>query len=309
MALVDEARSASFADVLPPIGDSFYDQSRTWAFSTASTNTFRYTPRDRGGARGRGRGARRAAAPAANALSANRVRGGPGSGGDGLRPPAALLPRGWQMDLQREDLEAGNAAEPASRRPMPAVNSGWAGPAWERGMGGNMPGQNVVISSDMFRAEDSKSEDAGPGAGAEAPPTRLACTTASSCPVNRPDGANRATPPRPATVSPRRPTGTPPSSPAADGKARITFKAPTALSEYKFSARGVTAADTLVGQGGGTLAVKKDFFVDLDLPPAFTEGDRPRPMAQVHHVGIKGRAALTLVVYAGGRESDLPEGG
>ena len=33
-----------------------------------------------------------------------------------------------------------------------------------------------------------------------------------------------------------------------DGKTRVTFRAPMALSEYRFSARGVTGADTLVGQ-------------------------------------------------------------
>ena len=33
-----------------------------------------------------------------------------------------------------------------------------------------------------------------------------------------------------------------------DGKARVTFKAPTALSEYRITARGVTGADTLAGQ-------------------------------------------------------------
>ena len=51
-----------------------------------------------------------------------------------------------------------------------------------------------------------------------------------------------------------------------DGKARVTFQAPMALSEYRFTARGVTGADTLVGQTTADLAVRKDFFVDLKVP-------------------------------------------
>ena len=33
-----------------------------------------------------------------------------------------------------------------------------------------------------------------------------------------------------------------------DGKATVKFKAPMGLSEYRFSAKGVTGSDTLVGQ-------------------------------------------------------------
>ena len=36
--------------------------------------------------------------------------------------------------------------------------------------------------------------------------------------------------------------------------------------EYRFTARGVTGADTLVGQATAELAVRKDFFVDLKAP-------------------------------------------
>ncbi len=61
-----------------------------------------------------------------------------------------------------------------------------------------------------------------------------------------------------------------------------------ALSEYRFSARGVTGADTLVGQATADLTVRKDFFVDLKVPAALTQGDKPRFSAEVHHVGVKG---------------------
>ena len=53
-----------------------------------------------------------------------------------------------------------------------------------------------------------------------------------------------------------------------DGKAGVTFRAPAALSEYRFTARGVTGPDTLVGQTTADLAVRKDFFVDLKVPAA-----------------------------------------
>ncbi len=90
------------------------------------------------------------------------------------------------------------------------------------------------------------------------------------------------------------------------GKATITFNAPMALAEYRFSARGVTGADTLVGQTTADLVVRKDFFVDLKVPATLTQGDRPRFVAQVHHVGVTGQAAVKLVIYAGGRETVEP---
>src|SRR5207248_10693398 len=87
-----------------------------------------------------------------------------------------------------------------------------------------------------------------------------------------------------------------------DGTARVTFKAPTALSRYRFTARGVTGADTLAGQSTADLAVRKDFFVDLKVPSVLTEGDKPRLSARVHHVGPRGAATVRLSAYAGDRE-------
>ena len=86
----------------------------------------------------------------------------------------------------------------------------------------------------------------------------------------------------------------------------MTFRAPMALSEYRFTARGVTGADTLVGQTTAELTVRKDFFVDLKAPATLTQGDRPRFIGQVHHVGVTGAVDLKLTVYAGGRESVFP---
>ncbi len=92
-----------------------------------------------------------------------------------------------------------------------------------------------------------------------------------------------------------------------DGKARLTFKAPPALSDYRITARGVTGADTLAGQTTASLIVKKNFFVDLKLPASLTQGDKPRFIAQVHHTGVRGTLALRLATYAGGRDDVFPK--
>ena len=44
MALVDRSLLRLFGDKLPPIGPYFYDQTRTGAFTTEATNTFRDEP-------------------------------------------------------------------------------------------------------------------------------------------------------------------------------------------------------------------------------------------------------------------------
>jgi alpha-2-macroglobulin len=91
-----------------------------------------------------------------------------------------------------------------------------------------------------------------------------------------------------------------------DGKATVKFKAPMALSEYRFTARGVTGSDTLVGQASAALSVRKDFFVDLKVPATLSQGDKPRFSAAVHHVGIKGNADVKLSIYSGEREQVYP---
>lgn len=87
-----------------------------------------------------------------------------------------------------------------------------------------------------------------------------------------------------------------------DGKARVTFKAPTALSEYTLTARGVTGADTLAGQTTAELAVRKDLFVDFRTPPVLVQGDKPRFSTRVHHSGVRGKVEVKLSLYAGGRD-------
>ncbi len=91
-----------------------------------------------------------------------------------------------------------------------------------------------------------------------------------------------------------------------DGKARITFKAPSALSEYRITARGITGSDTLAGQTTSKVTVRKNFFVDLKVPGSLTQGDKPRFIAQVHHTGVQGTVSLRLAIYAGDRDDVLP---
>src|SRR5580692_1652148 len=79
------------------------------------------------------------------------------------------------------------------------------------------------------------------------------------------------------------------------------------MSEYRFTARGVTGSDTLVGQATAELVVRKDFFVDLKAPSALSQGDKPRFIGQVHHLGVAGEATVTLTVYAGGRQDTFPK--
>ncbi len=92
-----------------------------------------------------------------------------------------------------------------------------------------------------------------------------------------------------------------------DGKTRVSFKAPSALSEYRITARGITGADTLAGQTSAPLTVRKPFMVDLKVPASLTQGDKPRFVAQVHHTGVVGKLALRLSVYIAGREEVFPK--
>ncbi len=68
----------------------------------------------------------------------------------------------------------------------------------------------------------------------------------------------------------------------------------------------MTGADTLAGQTTAAIKVRKNFFVDLRTPSALTQGDRPRFIARVHHVGVRGAVSLKLAIYAAGRDEVYP---
>ncbi len=90
------------------------------------------------------------------------------------------------------------------------------------------------------------------------------------------------------------------------GKARLTFKAPAALSEYRLTARGITSSDSLAGQTIASVTVRKSFFVDLKVPAALNQGDKPRFVGEVHHSGVRGKLAIRLAIYTGGRDEVYP---
>ena len=52
--------------------------------------------------------------------------------------------------------------------------------------------------------------------------------------------------------------------------------------------------------------MRKNFFVDLKIPGSLTQGDKPRFIAQVHHLGVQGPVSLKLAIYAGGRDEVYP---
>ncbi len=283
LALVDRSLLRLYNDNLPSIGSFFYSQTRTGAFATESTNTFHYNPATTGVSEAVVEDAEQAAA-----LSTNMA--------------------GRQHQLaQARDQVALSAPAPASE-PIPAdamdasANKPAAAMNYRKDIA---PG--LAPSRRMFAdgaPEKSKSEALGevdfdaksdklfggvPGGAGELE-TRL---------------GKRVTQPRQRFVETA--YWNPSIVTDKQGKATVTFPAPMALSRYQFSARGTSGADTLVGQTASELVVRKDFFIDLKTPPSLTQGDRPRFVASIHHVGIIGKVSLRLAAYAGEKETAYPK--
>jgi len=293
LALIDQALLRLYDDPLPPIDPFFYDQTRTGAFTTEATNTFRYEPptvpvaeavvEDRERARLAQQEAQRVerlkeqgtleTLGALNDAVALRRRGRDEVMFDEERgememslsaPSQAPAPAAANANAMRNDQAAGFGVQPGDVDFMfggGAVGGGGLGgrAAGRRfsQMRGGMTGGSVLL----FR-------------GAE--PRQQFIETAYW---------------NPSVVTDK------------NGEAIVTLKAPSALANYQFQARGVTAAETLVGQATADLRVKKDFFVELRAPRLLVEGDEPRLMARVHHAGVRGSIELRLRIYpAGGRE-------
>ena len=86
-----------------------------------------------------------------------------------------------------------------------------------------------------------------------------------------------------------------------DGKATVTFAAPERSTAWTLMAKGITP-DTLAGEATHDLAVKKDLFGQLKLPPAFTDGDRAEVSVSVHNDAIeKGQIEVALKTTIAGR--------
>ncbi len=91
------------------------------------------------------------------------------------------------------------------------------------------------------------------------------------------------------------------------GTARVTIQAPTALSRYRLTARGVSGADTLAGETNTEILISKDFFVELRTPAILSEGDQAQFLARIHHRGVEGAAQIRLKAYATGGEEVYPK--
>jgi hypothetical protein len=314
LALVDRALLRQYQDTLPPIGVFFHGQTRLGAFQTEATITFRYQP---------------PTVPVASALVEDRAR----------REAAARDQ--IEANVVREQLGRQIAQAPAAPPPPPGPSGGMGGGYGYGTFGGvraaDMPqsagrpeaffGQQAQVGETLSRLDEKKqAEDLGlPAEGmfegaipeVDAPGALQAGARRSR--VGRGEAAGKAM--AGAELSVRKAGQGPVQArqqfvetaywnPAvvtgADGTARVMFTAPTALSEYRFTARGVTGADTLVGQTTANLSIQRDFFVELKLPAGLTQGDRPRFTARLHHLGVRGRAEVRLAVYAGGAERVMP---
>lgn len=280
IAMIDEALLSLRPDAAPPLASIFHDRSRTAAFSTRSTNTFSYNP---------------PTAEVPRAVVDERER-----------QAAQLANRASREEVMDKLAEMGNAVPTPAAPPAPAPAAAAPEPTagFFGGMGGARPESLARRAAparkamadrdaDMPREEaemENRPEDAafpladekagaGRFRGAEAPARERFVETAHWSPAVVTD---------------------------ADGLAELTIDAPSALSSYRLRAAGVTAADTLVGEAAVTVAVRKDFLVDLKAPTFLNQGDKPRLRAEVHHVGARGPVTVELKVYADGREAVFP---
>ena len=285
LALEDRALIRLFYDETRPIGPFFYDQSRTSAFATESSATFRYTPQTVPVPEAVVEEAAQQLAMAANADSRAEARRGAGAVVSFNGAPAVPAPAAPSAARNRvapgQNQEAGFGAMGGG---MAAARFANPSEKKEQRLEADMARDSAISAMDLKLGAQSVKPDEGSGFASILTPN--------------------ATPPRerfvetaywnPAIVTDK------------DGRATVKFRAPTALSGYRFTARGVTKADTLVGQATADLAIRKDFFVDLKVPSALTQGDKPRFSAEVHHKGAVGTLNLRLTLYAGGREVVMP---
>ncbi len=304
LALVDHSLLRIFGDRLPPVGPYFYTQSRTGTFATQATNLFEYVPATQGVSEALVEEAERLRAIADNDKLAPEARrqaqaafntmfqagGGQGRAAGGVN---------GSMDLAMPDP----AEQPAKTAPAPQAPQGAAAPTATAGLAGardsagrsNVPREFTRIAVEDNLADLKEEEKAG----------ALGLRSTLGRKSRGLDAEGKAEEPRQRFVetaywNPSIVTG-------ANGKTTVQLKAPGAMSEYRFMARGVTGADTLVGQATAELIVRKDFFVDLKAPSSLTQGDKPRFMGQLHHVGVAGAATLSLTVYSGGRQDTYPK--
>ena len=334
LALVDRSLLRLFNDRLPEIGSYFYDQTRTGAFTTEATNTFRDEPTTTPVSEAVVEEAERLAAQLRNE-----------AGREGLKEEAKAMTQYYFQARRLDELAGRNTGRgttfanpsgslPAGIQPFNAIPPPAAAPALEGmgrmgGMGGAMGGAGGMGFSDDFSSMDRKRK-AGLGleSGRFGEQERVYVESdalgdrdsdkrdAEGKNVRRlfvrGDSSNKAgrvdqNPALPREQFAETAYWNPSVVTGKDGKATVKFKAPMALSDYRFSARGVTGNDTLVGQASASLVVRKDFFVDLRVPATLSQGDKPRFVAQVHHLGVKGPAEVKLAIYSADRQQVYPK--
>ncbi len=300
IAMIDRSLLRLHGDRMPPIASFFYDQTRTGAFATESSNTFRYVPATTGVARAVVDEAERLAAMAANAAHLGTVQLELKDQMNKDMPADSNRPGGGPADSKAGELR-GMAMGGMGGAP------GMSGPA-ESSAGRKLAKRSRAAQDASKAKQDNGSvvafqeSDLASVADPEVKegvkfPVSFGYLAAERNQMNREHRERFA---ETAYWNPSVVTG-------KDGKARLTFKAPGALSDYQIVARGVTGNDTLVGQATSSMTIRKDFFVDLKIPAGLTQGDKPRLVARVHHVGVQGTVALRLTVYAGGREEVFPK--
>jgi uncharacterized protein YfaS (alpha-2-macroglobulin family)/TolA-binding protein len=326
VAMVDQSLLRLFRDSLPEIGPFFYNQTRTGAFATESTNTFHYQPQTAAVVLAVVEDAERLAAALTNAADRTRVMEEARAQSTFAMAPAA--PAAVPAPAASQPLIVGTAGGGMSNF-QPGMMGGKAPlrDAYANGRWGKdatlrnrlaAPGE-VTDGASGVVLEDRLGEDTKAGVLAldnDAPRSDDAAKSLPAGRAYRRGGANRLGRGFEAkkalqTESRDRFVETAYWNPHVvtdkTGKARISFKAPAALSEYRLTARGITSSDTLAGQTTASVIVRKNFFVDLKVPTALNQGDKPRFVGQVHHTGVRGRLEMRLAIYTGGRDEVYPK--
>ena len=325
VAVVDHSLLRIFNDSLPEIGAFFFGQIRTGAFATEATNTFRYAPVTTGVASALVEERERLAAQFADDFDRKGVVNKLGEQDANLyamapvgqspnAPAMPVPPPGPEAkDAAKSDLAAGSREQRDKLEGGEwAFNAGLARPSGRSKAFGKRAEEGKDKAQMAFQEVDASSlKDSDPlravqfGKKYQALNNRVRNEMVAAgdfggeaINANEPNSRERFV--ETAYWNPRVVTG-------KDGKARVSFKAPSALSEYRITARGVTGSDTLAGQGAANLTVRKSFFVDLKVPASLTQGDKPRFIGQVHHTGSTGKLVLRLTVYAAGREEVFPK--
>ena len=91
------------------------------------------------------------------------------------------------------------------------------------------------------------------------------------------------------------------------GMATVNIPMPTKTTKWRLTARGCTV-DTLVGQILVNTITRKDFFLDLKIPPIVTEGDKIRVHGRLHNLTeFEGEAEVKLEINVDGQQTILPK--